>query len=68
VTGKDPQGGFHRDLGVFPMIAADVAPPASAPRRTTSGEFIFGRETSLHNSEIRKVAPGFMGTLLVYEK
>jgi hypothetical protein len=49
------------------MISARArAPGLDVPLRTVKRAPL--TRTSLHNSEIRKVTPGFMGTLLVYEK
>src|SRR5271170_7153938 len=61
------KGGFNRELGVLPVISAHVRAPASTSPPRTARRVHLSRETALHNSEIRKVTPGFMGTLLFYE-
>jgi hypothetical protein len=50
------------------MISAGVRAPASTSRYVPAGKATFDEKPRCITGEIRKVTPGFIGTLLVYEK
>jgi len=66
-TGKISQTAPTGGSALFPLTCVHVRAPASTSRR--AGRRVrHAKKTPLHNSEIRKVTSGFIGTLLVYEK